>query len=70
MNKLQVLTDNDIHWTIESYYGIGMTFFLGDKFNGVANYKSFYDFNEGVEWLWQEAKKKNPDNDCFAENRY
>jgi hypothetical protein len=64
-NKLQLLHDSGIHFTIESYYDIGFSFYLGDRFNGIANHKSFPEFDQGVEWLWTEAKKKNPDNKCF-----
>jgi len=66
MNKLQILHDNNLHFTIESYYDIGFTFYLGDKFNGIANYKSFDNFDDGVTWLWEEAKKKNPEAKCFV----
>jgi hypothetical protein len=66
MNRLQVLSDSDIHFTIDSYYQVGFTFYLGDRFNGVANFKSFTKFDDGVEWLWTEAKKKFPDNICFT----
>jgi hypothetical protein len=64
-HKLQILSDHNIHYTIESYYEIGLTFYLGDRFNGVATFKSFMSFDDGVNWLWNEAKKKFPDNICF-----
>jgi predicted porin len=68
-NKLQMLFDHDIHFSVESYPSIGFTFYLGDRFNGVANYKSFDSFNDGVNWLWDEAMKRNPNNKCF-ENKF
>jgi hypothetical protein len=59
MNKLQVLYEQGILLSIESYYQIGWTFYLGDRFNGVSTYNSFATFDEGVEWIWNEALKTN-----------
>lgn len=61
MNKLQILYENGIMVTLESYYQVGWTFFLGDRFNGVSNHNSFQSFDEGVEWIWNEAIKTNPE---------
>lgn len=58
-NKLQTLKDKGVLFSIEAYYDIGFTFYLGDRFNGVSNYKSFQNFDEGVNWLWNEAQKKS-----------
>lgn len=59
LNKLQTLYDNGVMFTVETYPDIGFTCYLGDRFNGISNYKSFETFDEGVEWLWTEALKKS-----------
>lgn len=59
MNKLQLLYDTGIMFSVEAYFDIGFTFYLGDRFNGIANWKSFSKFEDGAEWLFQEALKKS-----------
>lgn len=59
MHKLQLLYDNGIMFSVEAYFDIGFTFYLGDRFNGIANWKSFSKFDDGVNWLFEEALKKS-----------
>lgn len=60
MSKLQVLYEQNILVSIESYYQVGWTFYLGDRFNGVSTYNSFQNFDDGVNWIWNEALKTHP----------
>ncbi len=60
---LEDLYNSEINWSIETNWDAGITFRLGDSYNGYSTEQCVtYDFDEGVAWLKQQAIKEYPDS--------
>lgn len=55
---LQALYDQEVNFTITTFWDGGFTFVLGDEFNGFKAVEIFHTFAEGVHWLRSEAHKQ------------
>lgn len=56
-HPLQELRDREINFTILAFWDQGFIFKLGDEMNGFKAENEVRDFDEGVNWLVDQANK-------------
>lgn len=63
--RLRVLYESEINWSISCFYDGGFEAILGDSYNGQMALGLFHTLNDAVDFLWEEAQMHYPLAECF-----